>query len=384
MGTEKNKKNRNIDILRALALTLVIIYHIWVLSGQRTIQNWVIWSFVTLGGEIGVSQFFLLSGFGIYCSLHYTEEKGEIRFGNFMKKRLLRVAPEYDTVLLFLLFFSTGAGYLSRRGMVDILSHFLFIHNLIPGAAGSINGVCWTMGNIMQFYLVAIPLYRLITLPDRRGKKTGIWWDLLQAAVSVGVTAGCKYVTLARILPALGWNSSAFWGSRDLPTSTLDQFVLGMLAARILMWLEKKEKPAGKGQILLWIFTAGLLAGLYGICRLGAARGIHTPNLSGAFWHSLVALDLMLLMIVFGRIRLPLKGPVAAFLLWVSRNEYGTYLLHLVMFQAVFQNTSWAATLAAGRLPGYVLLFLLLYGAAVAFGWFFTMLISGFREKYLR
>ena len=93
-------RNRNIDIVRSIALLWVIIYHIWILTGGARITNPVLDDFVRFGGEIGVTIFFVLSGYGIFLSLDHRNQTGQIRFLPFMKKRLIRIVPEYVDYLI--------------------------------------------------------------------------------------------------------------------------------------------------------------------------------------------------------------------------------------------------------------------------------------------
>ena len=154
------KRNRGVDIFRTGALLLVLIYHAWVVCGQQPINNSLINIIVLLGGEIGVTAFFCLSGFGIFYSLDSMEKKGELSFKTHMSKRLARVAPQYYLNLLVMLLFGGATVYLSTEHMPNIASHLVFAHNLFPAHHGAINGVLWTMGVIVQFYLIAIILYK--------------------------------------------------------------------------------------------------------------------------------------------------------------------------------------------------------------------------------
>lgn len=163
LGENYLKRNKSIDILRAGALLIVLTYHLWVLTGSVAIMLPIVDTIVPLGGELGVTLFFLLSGYGIYYSLKITEQKnGKIKYLVFLKKRLKRILPQYYFNLIFLLLFTGAAVYLSVEHILDILTHFLLIHNLFPDYHGAINGVLWTMGVIFQFYLVAIPIYSFI------------------------------------------------------------------------------------------------------------------------------------------------------------------------------------------------------------------------------
>lgn len=72
------KRIKNIDLLRAGAILYIMLYHCYVLSGQPWQAHTALHVFLSFGGEIGVTLFFLLSGYGIYLSLASSEERGKL------------------------------------------------------------------------------------------------------------------------------------------------------------------------------------------------------------------------------------------------------------------------------------------------------------------
>ena len=78
----------HIDGLRAVAVLLVIFHHL----GD--------WGGLT-GGFIGVDVFFVISGFLITTIVRSEVEAGTFSLGGFYKRRVVRLAPAYFTVLLF-------------------------------------------------------------------------------------------------------------------------------------------------------------------------------------------------------------------------------------------------------------------------------------------
>ena len=91
------KRIKNIDLLRAGAILYIMLYHCYVLSGQPWQSHTAIHTLLTLGGEVGVTLFFLLSGYGIYLSLSSSEARGCLPgWRTFMKKAL---HPHYAPVL---------------------------------------------------------------------------------------------------------------------------------------------------------------------------------------------------------------------------------------------------------------------------------------------
>ena len=74
------ERNRNIDVIRAIMILWIALYHAWVVCGAIPFSNSAVDTLIRLGGEIGVTAFFMLSGFGIYYSLSSMENAGKFDF----------------------------------------------------------------------------------------------------------------------------------------------------------------------------------------------------------------------------------------------------------------------------------------------------------------
>lgn len=125
------KRNYNIDILRAMSILLIVLYHSWVLSGSAAVICAPITMLVSMGGEIGVTAFFALSGYGIFCSLRNSDLNGGISFTTFMKKRFARICLQY-VCLHSVLFYSNGRGFIQLVRLKNFVAHIFFVHNFFP------------------------------------------------------------------------------------------------------------------------------------------------------------------------------------------------------------------------------------------------------------
>ena len=133
------KRIKNIDLLRAGAILYIMLYHCYVLSGQPWQAHTAIHTILTLGGEVGVTLFFLLSGYGIYLSLSSSEERGCLPgWRAFMKKRCIRIMPQYYVCVTVLLIFMSTQMF-SNEGFRHILAYYTFTENFSPVTHGSIN-----------------------------------------------------------------------------------------------------------------------------------------------------------------------------------------------------------------------------------------------------
>lgn len=359
------ERNENIDILRALALLLIVVYHAWVLCGSSPIKIPLVNMILPLGGMIGVTAFFALSGYGIYCSLQRIEQKEKKLFRTFMKKRALRILPQYYICLCILLLFTNAAEYLSLNNIPNIITHIFFIHNLWMGYSGAINGALWTMGVIVQFYVIAIPLYKGM-------KKFGVYFWLLSIAATVAI----KIIVFAYLIPKGSDAYFYFVYGRQLFTS-LDNFVTGMAVA--WFYNEKNRKLNWKAGSI--VMTAGIAMTL-AVCKLGLSFGIHTNNICGYLWHSGIAAGLGLIMLGFSSIPVKYTNPIAKFLLWVSKYEYGTYLWHLVLFYNLVGAAPIVIQLIEKGL-GMIVIFGFTVLALFA-GFLFTKMTDGMMDGYLR
>jgi peptidoglycan/LPS O-acetylase OafA/YrhL len=144
-----------IDVLRAFAALSVVTLHViahanWTDFPQSGPLAWF------RHGNLGVDLFFVISGFVISLSAMSMYEKRGVKFiGPYVKHRLFRIVP---------LFYLTMAAYLivdrsllsDQSYLSHILSHMMFCFTFDPNKFSSINGVNWSVGIEMQFYLLIL------------------------------------------------------------------------------------------------------------------------------------------------------------------------------------------------------------------------------------
>lgn len=144
----------SIDILRFFAAISVVVYHCiehfsW---SHFPTKYGMLWFQM---GWMGVDIFFVISGFVIsLAAFSQIDRNGERAFHRtFMAKRLCRIVPlHYLTLLIFIIFITPGVIY--NNFTFNLLSHLFFFHNLSYFSHGDINGVNWSLGAEMQFYLL--------------------------------------------------------------------------------------------------------------------------------------------------------------------------------------------------------------------------------------
>lgn len=309
------------DIWRSLALLWVMVYHAWVLFGSPAMGGGIVLTGVKLGGEIGVTMFFVLSGFGMYVSLEANfGRNGQIDIKEYVRSRAKRILPDYYGFMLLAVMLTGTAVYLSIHGVFHILAHVLFIHNLFPATHGTVNGVLWTMGVIVQFYIAAPFLYKAVR------KK-----PLISLVFSIAVSILTKALLFHMILPRFDVPAVySFIFSRQLITS-LDNFVTGMVLAKMADVYSSDKKH-------VWMeLTVFLLLLLW--CSCGDRSGIYTDNFSGYVWHSGLAVLLGLLVFVNITSKRVYDGILAKALRWLARNEYGIYIWHYLVMENLLAHS---------------------------------------------
>jgi peptidoglycan/LPS O-acetylase OafA/YrhL len=230
------------DGLRGIAILLVVLFHYWQLSfwaipipgpGDRTLES------VQYAGFLGVELFFFLSAFCLF----YPHAKAMVGLGpvpglrHFAYRRAIKIVPSYWLALFALgVFFADLYPSNYQHGkLADLGLHLVFLHNLDEWTQGSFDGVLWSLGVEVQFYV----LFPVLAWLFRRSP-----W--LTAAGMVAVALGYRQWERQQELADLPFHE------HQLP-AFFDLFALGMLSAFLLVWIRQREAVALR---LRYAFTA--------------------------------------------------------------------------------------------------------------------------------
>ena len=314
MKQKESNRNEKMDLIREAALLLVMLSHFWeMISESSPPQNEVLHSLVGMSGTVGVTLFFILSGYGIYCSLQKMEEKGRLSRKDFLKKRMLRILPEYEFALAAAVLFFLMSHPKEEWDATAILTHVFLIHNLFPQYSMAISTPLWAMGVIVHFYLIAIPLYRWM-------KKRGAVVLLLSMCFSMAFS-----FTVAKIIPAdTPVLFLDFWEKRHLLGSVLDIFVMGMFIA----WLSNRVDTEKINQAAAIVITAVLSASLVFVLHAGWQRML---MFSTPYYYSLLAFLLCAWAFFFSGIEIPPGEVLHRIFIFLSQYEYSAYLWHFTV-----------------------------------------------------
>lgn len=325
-------KNQDIQVLRALAILLVIFQHSWRLPAPPAFQ--FLHSHVS--AWTGVDVFLAISGFLMCeaCVRYYQKTGNRIAaFKMFAAHRVRRLLPALLGWLCFsvlLAAFLDGPGlrspYLTARGALAALfgvSNFYWSHCFQGTAAicgnGDYNGVTWSLSLEWQLYaILALSFYFL-----------------------------GRYYALA-ILLALTVVLSSFPATMfSLPWV----FRPGAFTAGcVVYYLNSAGVPFIRG---LSVWTCRIMLGV------GALLCVTAPNIlppHWVFWGMGIGAGLCMASALRGDSYS--KGRVGTWALWIGERSYSIYLCHLplMVFVAVILKRMNAASFSHGQtLSGFVL-----------------------------
>ena len=168
--------NAWLDLLRALAIVLVLLRHGFVAVASPD-ANPGFFGFLALNGWMGVDLFFVLSGYLI--SRHLMRNgfgRPGFSYRHYLSMRALRIVPAYVVVLALILLSAFPLYRISENHLVFRTAyHLLFMQDYLPA---NINVAFWSLGVEEKFYLAAPVLLWLIL-----GRKTPVQIGLVLAAL---------------------------------------------------------------------------------------------------------------------------------------------------------------------------------------------------------
>ena len=288
---------RNIDfllIVRGLAAISVIYWHL----GGYLARDEYFASFFIIPGSLAVWIFFMMSGYLVGHGLIYGRYQQTFKgIRKFWFNRFLRIYPIFITISLIAILISNPVvnfDFISKE-----LLMMQFEHNY------SLNGVFWTLGVEMQFYLLA-PLilfgYRAIFR-----KYSENWWILY-------------LITLIPLITVLIWKQSFLIGL-DLRNiiGNLSQFAVGIVMAGY------KNKILGTG--LLKNNTVLFLIVILTVLLIVTFNRNYALNIVTIILTHIIGVGLIMLHILLEEKKLP-SNFLIKILMILGVLSYGAYAWH--------------------------------------------------------
>ncbi|MGI8819810.1 MAG: acyltransferase family protein [Chthoniobacterales bacterium] len=338
------KRQPGLDLLRALAIILVVLYHAGLfgfpLPGNLQRFGW-----------IGVDLFFVLSGYLIGGQLLAAQQRGarpELR--RFFRRRALRILPAYLVVLLI---YFTLPALREYEAIPPAWKFVLFVQNLgLRG--GTAFSHAWSLCVEAQFYLL-LPFVLLGIARFRRGGFMIAGFLLLGGLL---LRAGLAYSLSpdGATVPFRGFQPLIYYAT----WTRLDPLTCGVALAAIRQsrthwWLRLVQWAPW-----LWVVALGLIGFAL---HLGETERL---TITAAIWQfPLLALGLGMLLVCALSPRLlvsRLAVPGAAFFASIA---YSVYLSHKLVIHAV-ANFCVAHTIAPTSAAGLLLVMVAITAAGVA------------------
>ncbi len=315
---QDRERQPGLDLLRALAIIVVVIYHA-ALFGFKLPGR------VDRFGWIGVDLFFVLSGYLIGGQLLAPLARGQsINLGRFFARRALRIMPAYFVILAIYIFLPWWREYPEMSSSWKFL---LSVQN-IDLHGGTAFSHAWSLAVEDQFYL-CLPFILLFV--NR--------WPRAAMLIPCVIIFGGILLRTFLAYQNLGEGGVSFRGFQAwiyYPTWTrLDPLVFGVALAAI-----EKFRPHWWQRLIhcaLWLWLPGLALIAYGL-YLGETENL---TVAACIWQfPLIALGMAALLICGVSPRLLFRRvaiPGAAFIASIA---YSAYLIQKLVIHFVVQFCS--------------------------------------------
>jgi len=293
----------NLDGLRAIAVLLVVVWHIELHKVRFGFKQ----LFFNDIGFMGVSVFFVLSGFLItYILMVEKAVEGQVNIKSFYVRRVLRIWPLYFFALFFGFFIypggmSFGTLIMCLFLMPNIPFMMMHIHPFVQPI--------WTIGVEEQFYLFQPQFLRI------KNKKVMLIAIIgLTLLIDMVKVIGFRFPSKS----VMGWVANCLYFFR------IDELLMGSIAA-ILFYNYNNRTQQGKSlfklvlskyvQIMAWLYFAGH------IFAPGILHHLFANNLLFVF--AIVALVINLCAPQTSIVQLDNRV-----MRYIGKVSYGIYLLH--------------------------------------------------------
>jgi peptidoglycan/LPS O-acetylase OafA/YrhL len=306
-----------LDGLRGIAILVVLWYHYWmlapivpavVIAGHRLSLE-----IVAQTGWIGVNLFFFISGFVIFYpyARFLVDGSPEAPLTTFFIKRMFKIVPSYYLSMIVLV--AIGFTQLTLPSAVrQVAVHALFLHPFSPSTFYALNGVTWSLGVEVQFYVLFACLWGGI----RRAP-----WAAFATLAGIGIAY--------RTIVATSTHGAQAGFLLDQLPAYLDIFAAGMACAYAYRSIDARMPSLARRRSVWTAAAVGALGAGYALLFLVAEVNARSPVVEFVGSQSLEAV--VFLVLTLGSL-FAFSGWVSALanpaLLWLAAISYNLYLWH--------------------------------------------------------
>ncbi|CAO3437279.1 Acyltransferase [Azospirillum doebereinerae] len=333
------KKLDSLTSLRFFAAFAIVIHHVkdYFLIGKDLSLYFSL--------DMGVSFFFVLSGFILFYSYESMEKKRS--FAKFLVARIARIWPIHLVLLMItIIFFSYPWGYPGEDMMMVALSNLFLLHSWIPlpDHFFSFNAVSWSISTELFFYIM---------FPFLIDKWSRTWW--WKMALVAALTLGMVLLTEQMAVPFLSAPGSYVTIDALVyisPLARLLEFATGMAVASL--WLKARCRLGAEFEsihpaLATFLETAALLAAVWATYQVPqwvvALRQMGALEMGTVKW--LLGSGCML---VFGILIFILgmqRGLVSRLLslkplVFLGEISFSIYMTHQIVFRTTMEHGSLA------------------------------------------
>jgi peptidoglycan/LPS O-acetylase OafA/YrhL len=178
-------------------------------------------------GALGVTFFFVLSGFVLTWSARPDDSPGA-----FLRRRLVKIYPNYVVAWILAMVLFAAAGTPLWQAVTNLAMLQVWVPDFFTNL--SVNPPSWSLGTEAFFY-AAFPL---LLIPLRRIRPDRVKFWAAGTVLAVLATPALAYLLLPdspKVPGGFDASQTQYWFAYFLPPVRLLDFLLGMLAARLVL-----------------------------------------------------------------------------------------------------------------------------------------------------
>ncbi|MGY0071955.1 acyltransferase family protein (plasmid) [Streptomyces sp. QTS137] len=336
----------SLTALRFVAAFLVFVFHAHYLGifSDTSVQE--AYNFITSSaGGVGVSFFFVLSGFVLTWAVKPTDTMGK-----FWRRRFFKIFPSHAVVWLIIVAMLFASGTTTEVGPAT--ANLFLVNAWVPDMNNlifAVNGVTWSLSAEIAFYL----LFPFLIPGINKIRANRLWyWAIAVSALALSVPLLSKaFLPGSPMFPGYDQFSwPQMWFAYQFPLVRCLEFIVGILFARIVLsgrWVRLGLGPAALSVLAVYV-------GALWLPQLWSFAAPYSFPL-GLLVAAAAADDLA------GRGTLLARRP----LVWLGEISYAFFLIHLNVLNSAqaafkgewmgygaFDRTSWSTPVAVLFLLG--------------------------------